>query len=188
MKNYVTSIDANIIINDISKQIESGLSDKEVYQNLNERNILNLAKKDGKWTKWDVTNIRQTFNLDGEQKVIKDVVVKVYQGSSIQANQKFKSDLDEMAKNNYFPVNQSWEPGTYSTGAFIIALLLCLVLIGILIFIYMLIVKPAGQLHVTYEYRRSEVLETKSVKVCTKCAETIKEQAVVCRYCGHSYN
>ena len=34
-------------------------------------------------------------------------------------------------------------------GAFILALTLCIVLIGILVFIYLLIVKPDGQLVVT---------------------------------------
>jgi len=65
----------------------------------------------------------------------------------------FKDDSEKMAAKGYFPTSQSWVPGSYSCGAFIVALLLCIIFIGILVFIYMLIVKPAGVLSVTYELR-----------------------------------
>jgi len=58
-----------------------------------------------------------------------------------------------MAAAGYFPTSQVWAPGTYGCGAFLIALLLCVVLIGIIVFVYMLIVKPDGTLSVTYEWR-----------------------------------
>lgn len=51
----------------------------------------------------------------------------------------------------YVPVSQSWAPGSWGCGAFLVALLLAFVLVGILVFIYMLLVKPAGTLTVTYQ-------------------------------------
>jgi ribosomal protein L40E len=84
-----------------------------------------------------------------------------------------------MAARGYFPVSQMWAPGQWSTSAFIIALLLCVTVIGILVFIYMVLVKPAGTLTVTYE-RREE-------KICPRCAERVKTAALVCRFCGHQF-
>ena len=71
------------------------------------------------------------------------------------------------------------------------ALLLCIVLIGFLIFIYMLVVKPQGTLTVTYV--RKEPMAPPAIdppadtKVCPRCAETIKAAALVCRYCGNEF-
>jgi hypothetical protein len=49
-------------------------------------------------------------------------------------------------------VSQSWEAGHWSGASFLVALLLCFVLIGLLVFVYMLIVKPAGELTVVFRY------------------------------------
>ena len=60
-----------------------------------------------------------------------------------------------MAAFGYFPTSQSWAPGQWGAGAFIVALLLCFIFIGFLVFVYMLIVRPDGTLTVTYEWRRA---------------------------------
>ena len=77
--------------------------------------------------------------------------VRTYRGSR-QANaiQVFNAEAETFAKEGYTPTAQSWAPGQWSGGDFLGALLLCLLLVGILIFIYMIIVKPAGTLTVTY--------------------------------------
>ena len=117
-------------------------------------------------------------------------VVKTYQGTHREAVTLFQRDALVMAKQGYFPVSQDYSPGAYGCGAFLIALLLCLVLVGILVFIYMLFVKPPGTLTVVYEYRESDSEEDTDgdpAKICPMCAESVKEAAKICRYCGHEF-
>lgn len=103
----------------------------------------------------------------------------------------YQADAARLAAQGYFPISQSWAPGAYGCGAFLLALLLCVVLIGILVFIYMLIVKPAGTLSVTYEWRglpaNPENAMAVADKICPKCAEQVKAAALVCRFCGHEF-
>lgn len=79
--------------------------------------------------------------------------VRTYRGSAREAGAQFQRDAAALAAKGYVPTNQTYTPGVWSGGQFLLALILFVVLIGILIFIYMLIVKPAGTLVVTYEYR-----------------------------------
>lgn len=82
-----------------------------------------------------------------------NVIVKTYKGSQSAAIAEFQRDAIVMAKMGYFPTTQTYAQGTYGCGAFILALLLCVLIVGILVFIYMLIVKPKGTLSVTYELK-----------------------------------
>lgn len=81
------------------------------------------------------------------------VLVKTYKGSQSSATAAFKRDVKIMAEQGYYPTSQNWAQGSYGCGAFLLALLLCIVIVGIIAFIYMLIVKPNGTLSVTYELR-----------------------------------
>jgi hypothetical protein len=81
------------------------------------------------------------------------LLVKTYKGTQEKAMAAYQADASPMSTQGYFPISQVWAPGAYGCGAFLIALLLCFVFVGILVFIYMLIVKPAGTLTVTYELR-----------------------------------
>jgi len=121
----------------------------------------------------------------------RQVVVRTYRGSQESAAAQFRSDAAAMAAHGWVPTTQSWAPGAYSCGAFLLALLLCFVVVGFLVFIYMLIVKPDGTLSVTYEWRAAEAgakpIAAPEEKTCPMCAEQVKAAAQVCRFCGHRF-
>lgn len=87
-------------------------------------------------------------------------ITRQYRGSPGSATADFQQDAAVLEAQGYYPVSQIYSPGSYGCGAFLLALILFVILIGILIFIYMLIVKPAGTLVVAYEYRPPTVAPT----------------------------
>jgi len=136
------------------------------------------------------------FNEKSEvktEKKLQKLIVRNFKGTQIEATRNFKRDSVKMAEKGYYPTSQNWSPGSYGYGSFILALLLCIILIGILVFIYMLIVKPNGTLSVTYELKKenNEIVEKKNgnleEKECPECAEMVKEKAKICRFCRHEF-
>lgn len=81
------------------------------------------------------------------------IAVREYKGKLAEATLLFQQDAVRMAAADYYPISQVYQPGSWGCGAFLVALLLFVVLVGILVFIYMLIVKPPGSLVVTYQWR-----------------------------------
>jgi hypothetical protein len=127
------------------------------------------------------------------EKNLQKVIVRNYRGTQSDATRNFKRDSVIMAEKGYYPTSQNWSPGSYGCGSFTLALLLCIILIGILVFIYMLIVKPDGTLSVTYELKKenNQIVEKKienlKEKECPECAEMVKEKAKICRFCRHEF-
>lgn len=78
------------------------------------------------------------------------VIIRTYKGSHADATKQFRSDAYKMGTQGYYPIAQEWAEGSWGCGSFLLATLLCFLLVGIFIFIYMLLVKPAGTLTVTY--------------------------------------
>lgn len=114
---------------------------------------------------------------------MQQTIVKTYKGSQAEATAEYRVDAAKMASQGYSPTSQVWTAGAWGCGSFIVALLLCFVLIGFIVFLYMLIVKPAGILTVTYTLAPKVDPE----KVCPKCAERVKAAAEVCRFCGNTF-
>ncbi len=81
-------------------------------------------------------------------------LVRVYHGKQ-QADtaSSLQHETDVLGRFGYQPSSQSWAQGQWGCGAWLAALVLCILLIGLLVFIYMLIVKPDGSLTVTFERR-----------------------------------
>lgn len=119
------------------------------------------------------------------------VVVRTYKGNQATTAELFRVDAARMAADGYVPTSQQWAPGEYGCGSFLLALLLCFVIVGLLMFIYMHFVKPDGTLSVTFERRAeaggSGTLTPSEEKTCPMCAEQVKAAAQVCRFCGHSF-
>jgi len=81
------------------------------------------------------------------------ILTRTYRGKPEEATRLYNADAAQLAPMGYVPISQQYVPGTWTCGQFLLALVLAFVLVGILIFIYMLLVKPAGVLTVTYELR-----------------------------------
>jgi hypothetical protein len=84
------------------------------------------------------------------------IIVKTYTGREAEATMSFQADAALMAAQGYSPVFQSWAPGQWQSRAFIAALLLSLLIVGIPALVYMLIVTPGGALTVTYGFRERD--------------------------------
>jgi hypothetical protein len=71
-------------------------------------------------------------------------LVRRYRGTDeADAVATFELDADDLARQGYCPVSQSWAPSPWSGGVRLVAVLL------------MLIVRPVGTLTVTYSFREA---------------------------------
>lgn len=117
-----------------------------------------------------------------------DRLVRTYRGRPRVAQEIYAKDAQQLARNGWVPVSERYEPGSWGCLAFLVALVLAVVLIGILILLYLLIVKPEGTLFVTYARQAHQPAAAQDdTKICPDCAETIKRDAKVCRFCGKRF-
>jgi len=87
-----------------------------------------------------------------------NILVRTYQGTEYKALTSFEIDAKRLKIKGYSAISQNYQQGQWGAGAFIIALLLCFIIIGIVALIYMIIVKPAGTLTVRYKMINTEDL------------------------------
>ena len=118
-------------------------------------------------------------------------VVRRYEGSQRIATAQFQDEAPKFSALGYQPISQQWVPGSWGGGAILLAVLLFIFLIGILILLYLLMVKPdKGVLTVTFQRTVATAAvqtPTEPSKVCPRCAETVKAAALVCRFCGYEF-
>lgn len=80
------------------------------------------------------------------------VLTRVYPGKQQNVMALFQKDAAHMATGGYYPISQMYVPGSWSAGAYVFGVLMILLFgFGLLILGYLLIVKPAGTLTVTYQ-------------------------------------
>ena len=85
------------------------------------------------------------------------VIVREYRGHQQKDTlRQYEAEARTFASYGYIASGQSWAQGQWGCGAFLVAVLLAFVLVGILILVYMLLVKPEGTLTVVYELRAAQ--------------------------------
>jgi hypothetical protein len=73
-------------------------------------------------------------------------------GNEGQRMAAYRQEAEYMAQGGYYPVAQTYVPGTWGIGAYLLGVLAILFFgFGILILGYLVIVKPDGRLTVTYQ-------------------------------------
>lgn len=135
-----------------------------------------------------------------------ETISRKYRGTHDSSYRKFRWHSKWLARKGWRPASQRYEQGSWGLLAFLVALALCVVLIGILVFIYLIIVKPQGTLYVAYERTleddtdwdeddeyhweedEQQELQEDDLKACPDCAEYVRDAARVCRYCGYRFD
>ncbi len=82
------------------------------------------------------------------------VLIREYLGrTQADAVRLYHADAADLASRGYLPVSQSWAYGQWPSGLILLAVILCIFVVGFLFVAVMLISKPGGTLAVTYVLR-----------------------------------
>jgi hypothetical protein len=85
------------------------------------------------------------------------ILVRKYEGESEDAMaDAFHADAVELASQDYYPAGQHYVDGSWGCAATVVALVLCLFVIGLPIIGFMILNRPRGSLFVTYVFRPDE--------------------------------
>ena len=76
-----------------------------------------------------------------------------YAGKFDEAIAAFQADAHKLARSYWYPTALTYVPGTWSRPAWATALLATVILVGLFALLYMTVVRPAGEMVVTYEER-----------------------------------
>ena len=97
----------------------------------------------------------EEFRLPDDPSLLTGTLVRIYRGKADLAQSMYARDLGLLGPRGYVPINQVYIPGSYSGGLWFLALLAILLWgLGLLILLYLLLVKPPGTLTVTYQLQR----------------------------------
>ena len=111
--------------------------------------VLTLVRVVSRWHRTGVGPAGVPESIYGEEVILRTYWAKDPAG----AIRWYQRDLDVLVEHGYVPSSQCWVPGEWGFGAFLAALLLMPVVVGFVILMYVLIVKPAGVLTATYVLR-----------------------------------
>ena len=86
-----------------------------------------------------------------ERRALPETIVRTYRANSQpEAASALRREAHALGLAGYEPTTQSWAQGQWRGDQFLVALALCVIFVGLLIFLYMLVVKPPGTLSVIF--------------------------------------
>jgi len=88
------------------------------------------------------------------------VITRMYGGNFKKATDLAAEESPKFAAQGYVVVGQQYVPGSWSTSAWIIALLLIVFVVGLLVLVFMVVAKPPGTLTVTYQRQAPQAPES----------------------------
>lgn len=139
-------------------------------------------------------------------------IIRTYKGQPDAAAQLMQREAEILARFGYLPISQQYVTDEWGCGAWVVAALLLVFIVGFVVLAYMIANHPDGTLTVIYERRGYDAVQpeskpgtppgpatevettqtgdqvpAKDTKVCPDCAETIKAGARICRFCRHEF-